>query len=249
MAPTQRQSFSASYTSLLVTPLLDIALCLCSFGCNLAHKQYSWNGKAADGGYIGADVLAFVSSVASSAAGVYLLTLLADADIRADLAIRPSQRIHISGDVHPRSGVARWGSGSFEVQPMGELVLAHVVLAGRLVVSGGIVRLEACVVNNKAELTVEAKGRLTISSTKLSLTALGPLVSGANLKGEGSRVSLVRVTVPENPSMGLLMGSITAGKDAKDPRFSSPSFRSRVVPHSTVKHWLGVIKARSKSLF
>eukprot|EP01052_Picozoa_sp_SAG31_P023968 SAG31_NODE_2010_length_6670_cov_3.036220_4_plen_1142_part_00 len=43
--------------------------------CELHHMLYSWIGGASDGGYIGTDRLAFISSVLSHAAGVFALTL------------------------------------------------------------------------------------------------------------------------------------------------------------------------------
>ena len=49
--------------------------------CELHHGYYSWVGAATDGGYMGADAQSFFSAVVSGAAGVYIVTLTADAGI------------------------------------------------------------------------------------------------------------------------------------------------------------------------
>jgi hypothetical protein len=55
------------------------------------------------------NVLAFVPAVVSSAAGLYALTLLADAGVDADLPLRPGQVSHDAGAhaVPPFSPTAR----------------------------------------------------------------------------------------------------------------------------------------------
>ena len=57
--------------------------------------MHSWVG-AADGGYFGADFQTFFSSVVSGAPGLYMVTLMADAEIRTDVIIRPGQDVQIS---------------------------------------------------------------------------------------------------------------------------------------------------------
>eukprot|EP01050_Picozoa_sp_SAG11_P001295 SAG11_NODE_55_length_19449_cov_28.630135_4_plen_422_part_00 len=61
------------------------------FSCNLANMLFSWLGAAALGGFLGRNVVAFVSAVISGAAGTYVLTLVENADIRTDLTIQPGQ--------------------------------------------------------------------------------------------------------------------------------------------------------------
>jgi hypothetical protein len=65
------------------------------------HGRPQWIGAAALGGFFGENVLAFVPAVISGAAGIYAITLLADADNDADLTVHPGPVVHI------RAGVAR----------------------------------------------------------------------------------------------------------------------------------------------
>ena len=54
--------------------------------------------SAALGGFLGQNVAAFVSAVISGAAGTYVLTLAADANVATDATIRPGQSVIASGD-------------------------------------------------------------------------------------------------------------------------------------------------------
>eukprot|EP01043_Picozoa_sp_COSAG02_P054728 COSAG02_NODE_6243_length_3704_cov_12.964494_1_plen_640_part_00 len=99
--------------------------------CELRHGLYSWMGAASEGGYLGADAQSFFSAVVSGAAGSYIVTLTADADINTELVIRPGQDVRISGRGES------WGSGGFTVQVGGSLSLAGVALAGSLMALDG----------------------------------------------------------------------------------------------------------------
>ena len=68
------------------------------FSCNIAHGLYSWMGAASEGGFLGADIGSFFSSVVSGAAGSYIVTLTGDAGIGTDLAVRPGQSVAVAGD-------------------------------------------------------------------------------------------------------------------------------------------------------
>jgi hypothetical protein len=103
------------------------------FSCNLAHGLFSWMGAASEGGYLGADAQSFFSAVVSGAAGSYIVTLTADADIHTELVIRPGQNVRISSDpglVVPLS----WGSGGFTVAERGSLSLTGVAVSGAVAV-------------------------------------------------------------------------------------------------------------------
>ena len=104
-------------------------------------------GAASEGGYLGADAQSFCSAVVSGAAGVYIVTLTADAGIDIDLVIQPGQDVRISGE--PGLGTPpSWGSGGFTVIGTGLLSLANVVVRdvtvqddGRATVNGGSIAL------------------------------------------------------------------------------------------------------------
>eukprot|EP01043_Picozoa_sp_COSAG02_P061310 COSAG02_NODE_8214_length_2656_cov_2.452269_1_plen_249_part_10 len=97
-----------------------------------------------DGGYLGLDFEAFFSAVVSGAAGIYVVTLTADAGIGTDLVTEPGQDVRISGD--PGLVVApSWGSGGFAVAERVQLSLSYLVLsesgAITFVGSGGTIGL------------------------------------------------------------------------------------------------------------
>ena len=66
--------------------------------CNKYDGAFSWQGQASLGGYIGADIASFVSSVVSGAAGTFMATLTAAAGILATLTIEPGQLVLVAGD-------------------------------------------------------------------------------------------------------------------------------------------------------
>jgi hypothetical protein len=86
-------------------------------------------GAASDGGYLGTDVVAFLSSLLSGAAGAYVWTLDEDAEIHTDVEIHAGMRVHISSDLAlhvPGAEGAHWGTGSFLVAELGTLELVRV---------------------------------------------------------------------------------------------------------------------------
>ena len=127
--------------------------------CNKQDRKYSWQGQASLGGYIGAVIAAFVSSVVSGAAGTYLVTLSEDADISTDLTIQPGQSVAVHGDralpappgdrttaaifnsclslcvfnslsVSNRPFSTAWGSGGFLIRDGGSVSLSYLELSG-----------------------------------------------------------------------------------------------------------------------
>jgi hypothetical protein len=106
------------------------------FSCSLANMLFSWLGAAALGGFLGQNVVAFVSAVISGAAGTYVLTLTEDADVATDLVVQPGQNVIISGD----AGLAEppsWGSGIITVQQFGTLMLTDLVMTGSITAEEG----------------------------------------------------------------------------------------------------------------
>ena len=61
--------------------------------------MYSWVGSAADGGYLGRDILSFLSSLLSAAAGEYIVAVDEDADIATDVIINPGMTVSIHGGI------------------------------------------------------------------------------------------------------------------------------------------------------
>ena len=110
------------------------------FSCNVAHGLFSWMGAATEGGYLGADSTSFFSAVVSGAAGSYFVTLMTDAGIGTDLAIRPGQDVQITGDAMLLTP-PYWGSGGFAVDELGKLSLQHVTLNNRITVAQGFAGL------------------------------------------------------------------------------------------------------------
>eukprot|EP01043_Picozoa_sp_COSAG02_P032372 COSAG02_NODE_2159_length_9628_cov_7.080596_9_plen_616_part_00 len=97
------------------------------YSCELHHTLYSWIGGGSDGGYLGEDVVAFLSSLLSGAPGAYRLIVTRDAEISTDVPIRPGMDVHIVGSIALES-LPRWGSGSFAVGNRARLSLARLIL-------------------------------------------------------------------------------------------------------------------------
>ncbi len=174
------------------------------FSCNLAHGLYSWMGVASEGGYLGADAQSFVSAVVSGVAGMYIVTLTADAGISTDVIIQPGQDVRISGD--PGLAVPpSWGSGGFTVAWRGSLSLTNVQIQRvgdpRVGVTNG--------------------GSLSLTHMAVPLAVLyTPLALGGHggVLGPNSRLVLEAVTVTEAHSWciehlqwGALTGTMTVG--------------------------------------
>ena len=97
------------------------------FTCELRNGLYSWVGPATDGGYIGTDFATFFSSVVSGAAGLYMITLAADAGMHSRVAIQLGQDVRIAGEpsaLRPPS----WGTSSFTVAERAQLSFTGVQL-------------------------------------------------------------------------------------------------------------------------
>ena len=206
------------------------------FSCNIAHGLYSWMGVASEGGFLGADIGSFFSSVVSGAAGAYIVTLTEDAGISTELTIRPGQDVRVSGDpgLSAAPSWVDWGSGAFVVQERGSLSLTNLALENDLsVLSGGSASLSGCVLETSFRL---GAGRaldghdvsLSLSSMAVPQNALSMVVS--RLSGDSTRVQLSAITVPELPDAGELTGTITVSEDGNMMiegslvRYGSPVF-------------------------
>ena len=118
--------------------------------CSLSHGRYSWVGAAMEGGFIGTDIDAFVSSVAGSAPGTYVTSITADARIDTELFVGTQQDVQINGDI----SLPLWGIGGFRVQGHSAsdmsaiLTIVSIRVLGALVVDeGGTMRLVSCALN------------------------------------------------------------------------------------------------------
>jgi hypothetical protein len=108
--------------------------------CNKYDGAFSWQGQASLGGYIGADIASFVSSVVSGAAGTFMATLTAAAGILATLTIEPGQLVLVAGDSTLVAAPA-WGSGGFIIQERASLSLSFIELEGAIVLEPGATAL------------------------------------------------------------------------------------------------------------
>eukprot|EP01043_Picozoa_sp_COSAG02_P018612 COSAG02_NODE_873_length_16302_cov_113.473616_15_plen_884_part_00 len=97
------------------------------YSCELHHTLYSWIGGGSDGGYLGEDAVAFLSSLLSGAPGAYRLIVTRDADISTNVVIKPGMDVHIVGSIALES-LPSWGSGSFSVGNRARLSLARLYL-------------------------------------------------------------------------------------------------------------------------
>eukprot|EP01052_Picozoa_sp_SAG31_P037566 SAG31_NODE_4871_length_2895_cov_3.380544_1_plen_607_part_01 len=83
--------------------------------CELHHWLYSWVGGAADGGYIGEDVPAFVSAVLSHAGGVFAVTLITSATTGTTVDLVAGQTAQVGVRSDGPSSTVTWtctGSGA-----------------------------------------------------------------------------------------------------------------------------------------
>jgi hypothetical protein len=112
-----------------------------------------------------------------------------------------------------------WGSGGFTVQERGSLALAYVTVLGDLTVLGGAAAsLSGCALGVSVGLTTSDGGSLSLSSTSMPFGVL--VAAQAQLSGAGSTLRLTAVTVPDQPSGGVLTGTATVqadGSKASDP--------------------------------
>jgi hypothetical protein len=147
------------------------------YSCELHHSKYSWMGSAADGGYLGRDVLAFLSALLSAAAGEYVVSMDEDADIDTDVTIWPGMSVSVHGD-NGLPDAPAWGRGSFTVGETALLELAYVKL------------------DMAAVLTVRPGGSLTLMDMSL-------LAGQLDWTDEpGATLSLTRVAF-DGPSLSI----------------------------------------------
>ncbi|MEC6987519.1 MAG: hypothetical protein VXW98_01705, partial [Actinomycetota bacterium] len=119
--------------------LLNIGGSDSKYSCNLAHGNYSWLGAASQGGFIGSDPRAFLSSILSGAAGTYAVqvevgVLLLGIDI--DVVVRPGQKVRVVASNNDGTS-ANWGSGTITVQDQASLELVGVRVTTRITVAQG----------------------------------------------------------------------------------------------------------------
>lgn len=113
------------------------------YSCELHHALYSWVGSAADGGFLGRDILSFLSSLLSAAAGEYIVAVDEDADIATDVTINPGMHVSIRGD-QGLPTAPFWGTGSFDILQAASLSLQYIqldIVASIAVVAGGSLAL------------------------------------------------------------------------------------------------------------
>eukprot|EP01047_Picozoa_sp_COSAG01_P043327 COSAG01_NODE_3840_length_5646_cov_13.756805_4_plen_647_part_00 len=153
------------------------------YSCVIQHGKMSWVGPAADGGYLGNDLQAFISSIISGASGLYALRVLAAAStVSTPLRLHPGQTVIISGGNNspklPQNGTsfASWNFGAgaaVEAGPASKLQLSH--LQVRLARSMSVAAHADVKLNNvrfvgdSAAISVAAGG---------SITAIGVTVNG-----------------------------------------------------------------------
>jgi hypothetical protein len=118
--------------------------------------------------------------VVSGAAGSYIVTLMEDMSLSADLIIQPGQDVRIVGD--PTLPVPSWGSGGLSVRERGSLSLVGVAPTGTLTVkTGGDLTLRACVIDDTdilVKVLLRASARLY--SVQVTLPdGTTPLLTGA----------------------------------------------------------------------
>ena len=104
--------------------------------CEMQNFMFSWIGAAALGGFFGENVLAFVPAVISGAAGIYAITLRADANNKADLTIHPGQVVHIKAGV---AAALKWGEGGFALDGGAALTLEGLEISGPVVAAPGAI--------------------------------------------------------------------------------------------------------------
>jgi hypothetical protein len=158
------------------------------YSCELHHGQFSWMGAASDGGYLGRDSIAFLSSLLSGAAGAYILTVIEDADINTDARIEPGMHVSIIGDAGLPQAPA-WGTGSLWVGDQATLAVEYILLdlsATITVVEGGNLALSDMTIHASALEWAERAG----STLKLShVEFVGPsFVIGDPCSAEGASV-------------------------------------------------------------
>jgi len=137
------------------------------YSCELHHSKYSWMGSAADGGYLGSDLLAVVASVLSGAAGEYNLAVEEDGDIDTDVTIEPGMHVSIRGDAGLVDAPS-WGRGSFTVAEKAMLWLMYIKLdiaATISVIPGGSVSLaDLALLAGQLDWTDDAGSTLSLSN-------------------------------------------------------------------------------------
>ena len=185
--------------------------------CNKVDGIFSWQGQASLGGYIGADSASLFSAVSSGAAGTYLGTLTADAGINTVLTIQPGQVVSISGDP-ALSMASSWGSGRFTVLDTAEIALNYInsliveAGAGLIIVNGGGVTLDSCVVQQPSSATPQAGGHGIVvysGSATIRGTRFENIWEGAmEVQGGSVMISNSQFVRYGNPRAGIKGGAI-----------------------------------------
>ena len=128
-----------------------------------------------------------------------------------------------------------WGSGGFTVQERGTLSFASVEVESTLAtLDWGVTSLRRCTLAEPSALTVSGVASLNLGSMAVPAAALG--VAIAQLSVGGSYMRLSAVTLPENPTLGELMGTITVGEDGSKTTDPSNPFAGRFVSLEPVEY-------------
>jgi hypothetical protein len=198
------------------------------FSCSLANLLYSWLGAAALGGFLGENVAAFVSAVISGAAGIYVLTLVEDADVGTDLVVQPGQNVIISGDASLAEAPS-WGIGGFTVGDMGSLSISRVRFG------------------STSTTFVVTSGSLSLANTAMLEAVLGGAMT--QLSGVGGTARLSQVSMlPANTVMlevweGIISHQTHYPYAAITDLTSSPAYVADTPTHS------GVLSGQAGDLF
>lgn len=146
------------------------------YSCEKHHGLYSWIASASNGGYLGRDVLAFLSSLLSGASGVYICTLVVDAGILGDVAIQLGMSVRIQGDRFA-SSTPVWGSGGFHVAQEASLSLSHVAFdtGAKIVVAeqGSLTLINMRIHSEQLDFTPGVGGTLALTNVSFAGSSFG----------------------------------------------------------------------------
>ncbi|MEC7000409.1 MAG: hypothetical protein VXX04_01080, partial [Actinomycetota bacterium] len=201
------------------------------YSCNLAHGLYSWLGEASQGGFIGSDLRAFLSSILSGSAGTYATQVAADVrrlEIDTDVIMRPGQKVRVVTDIE--GSLADWGSGTITVQDQASLELIGVRVTTRITIDHGSASFRGCDLRLQEPLVVP-KGandnKMTTLSFEDTVLNVAPITAGTFAQLTPGIVVGSAVTMD---ARGLEMGAnvyvgvLVATADTGDgPTFVCPS--------------------------
>ena len=161
------------------------------YSCQEHHGLFSWMGSSADGGYLGHDAIAFLSSLLAGASGAYRLSVTEDAEIHTSVLIQPGMDCRIAGSEALRHDLPSWGTGSFTVGNRALLSLVRIVLdqnARVEVLPGGDVSLAEMPLSSSQLVWPESAGS-TIALSAVEIYA-EPVPNGDACTGTGEVIPI-----------------------------------------------------------